>query len=438
MQIASTDALETEPQDEEEKAKEQKRTFLLAVIQGTFIRISFAFADSTTVLSAFVYRLTNSNTLVGLTGSIGMAGWMWPQLLISNLLEHRPRKMPFYALGMGIRTCAWIAIFLAALLIGPRNFGLLTVCFLCFYFVGSSSMGVSTLPYMDIISKAIGPHRRARFFSLRNITGGICSFFIGFFVLYVLGDDFRLAFPHNYALLFACGAVSVGLAFTTFLRIREPIHAVQAKRRTLGQHLKQGPQFIRTDRNYRLFLYFRIFEHAAGMCGPFYVPYALNRLAIPESTIGLFIAVSAASGVVSNFLWIYAAEKYGERWILILTSAMACVSPMIVMFVQYLPPVWRVPAYLSIFALNGAAMSGMMVGFMTYMINIAPPRIRPTYVGFMNTILFPCGFMPVLAGKLVGLLSYEGVFLMSVGLGVFGFLIGTRLKDVYYEEETSE
>ena len=437
MKIASTDTLETESQSGEEKAKEQKRTFLLALAQGTFIRISFAFADSTTVLSAFVYRLTTSNTLVGLTGSIGMAGWMWPQLLISNLLEHRPRKMPFYALGMSLRTFAWVAIFLSALLIGPRNYGLLAACFLCFYFVGSSSMGVSTLPYMDIISKAIGPHRRARFFSLRNITGGICSFFIGFFVLYILGDDFGLAFPHNYSLLFACGAVSVGIACTIFLKIREPASPVGSKRRTLRQHLKQGPQFLRTDRNYRLFLYFRIFEHAAGMCGPFYVPYALNKLAIPESTIGLFIAVSAASGVISNFLWIYAAEKYGERWILIFTSAMACASPLVVIIVQYLPPVWRVPVYLSIFALNGGAMSGMMVGFMTYMINLAPPRVRPTYIGFMNTILFPCGFMPVLAGKLVGLLSYEGVFLMSVGLGIFGFLIGTRLKDVYYEEETA-
>ena len=279
---------------------------------------------------------------------------------------------------MGIRTFAWVAIFLSTLLIGPRDFGLLAACLLCFYFIGSSSMGVSTIPYMDIISKAIGPHRRARFFSLRNITGWDLQLLHRFSCPIRLGRRFRgLAFPHNYAILFACGAVSVGMACAIFLRIREPISPVQSTRRTLRQHLKQGPQFIRTDQNYRLFLYFRIFGHAAGMCGPFYVPYALNKLAIPEATIGLFIAVSAASGVISNFLWIYAAEKYGERWILILTSAMAWASPLIVIFVQYFSPVWRVPIYLSIFALNGGAMSGMMVGFMTYMINIAPPKSSP-------------------------------------------------------------
>ncbi len=102
MKIASTDTLEQASPQRKEKAREQKRNFWIAVLQGTFMRISFAFADSTTVLSAFVYKLTASNTFVGLTGSIISAGWMWPQLLISNLLEHRSRKMPFYALGMSL------------------------------------------------------------------------------------------------------------------------------------------------------------------------------------------------------------------------------------------------------------------------------------------------------------------------------------------------
>ncbi len=299
-------------------------------------------------------------------------------------------------------------------------------------------MGVSTLPYMDIISKTIELQKRSRFFSLRNITGGIFTIFIGFFVRYVLSDKSGLTFPANYALLFGCVTVAVGTALVTFLNIREPLHPVQTERRTLGRHLKQGPHFLRTDRNYRLFLFFRICTHVAGMCVPFYVPYALDKLEIPESTVGLFIATGAFSGVISNTLWIYVGEKYGVRWILIFTLAMACMAPLVVVSVRYLPMSWQVPFYLLIFALNGGSMSGMMVGFMTYMINIALPRIRPTYIGFMNTILFPCGLMPVIAGKLVGLLGYEGVFAIAVGIGFFGFLIATRLEDVYHEEEISQ
>ena len=147
------------------------------MLQGVLIRISFAFANGPTVLSTFIYKLTGNNVLVGLTGSIMTAGWMWPQLLMSNVLEHRPRKLPFYILGMSGRTLGWLGIVLSAILIGARNNNLLAFNFLLFYFLAASSMGVSTIPYMDIISKTIGPQRRAWFFSLRQFIGLFFSVF---------------------------------------------------------------------------------------------------------------------------------------------------------------------------------------------------------------------------------------------------------------------
>ena len=112
------------------KAGAQRRNFRFALLQGTFMRINLAFADSSTVLPAFIHRLSNSDLLVGLTGSMMTVGWMWPQLLISNLLEHRPRKMPFYVLGMSVRVLAWLAIFVCTVVIGGRSPMLLAGCFL--------------------------------------------------------------------------------------------------------------------------------------------------------------------------------------------------------------------------------------------------------------------------------------------------------------------
>ena len=295
----------------------QRRNFGFALLQGTFMRINLAFVDSSTVLSAFIYKLTGSNIMVGLAGSMMTAGWMWPQLLVSNLLEHRQRKMPYYALGMGIRVFAWLAIFYCTIRISAQNPILLTGCFLGLYFLSSSAMGVSTLPYMDIVSKAIEPHRRARFFSLRQFCGGFFSIWVGFLVHAVLGNEkefngilgwitqtFRtitmyfihsicgieteLRFPDNYALLFICAVVASLFSFISFLGVREPIHPVNAKRQPIWQHLKQGPHFLRTDLNYRRFIFFRIGLHFASMATPFYTTYALKELGVPEATIGFF------------------------------------------------------------------------------------------------------------------------------------------------------
>ena len=205
--------------------------------------------------------------------------------------------MPYYAVGMSIRVFAWLAISFCTIGIGAQNPILLAVCFLGFYFLSSSAMGVSTLPYMDIISKSIAPNRRARFFSLRQIFGGFFGIWVGFLVRAMLGneDEFtgilgwitqgfktltmyfissvcqietELGFPSNYAFLFICSVSTAFLSFISFLAVREPIHPVNSQRQPMWQHLKQGPHFLRTDPNYRRFIFFRIGLHFSSIATP--------------------------------------------------------------------------------------------------------------------------------------------------------------------------
>ena len=451
----------TEPQG---KLKIQRRNFRFALLQGAFMRINLAFADSATVLPAFIHKLSGSNFLVGLTGSMMTAGWMWPQLLMSNLLEHRPRKMPFYALGMSVRVLAWLAVFFCTITIGEQNPMLLAICFLGFYFLSSSAMGVSTLPYMDIVSKSIEPQRRARFFSLRQLYGGFFAIWVGFLVRAVLGDESEfigilgsitqtfktftmyfigsicnvetdLGFPYNYAFLFICSVAAAFLSFISFLGVREPIHPVQPTRQPISEHLKQGPHFLRTDANYRRFILFRVFGHLSGMAAPFYIPYALDELGLSEATIGFFIVCSALSGVISNTIWGYVGERYGVRWLLIITAGLMGIPPAIAFSSGALPVSLQMPAFLLIFIVGGILGNGMMVGFMAYMLNIAPPRNRPTYIGFMNTLLMPVSFAPTLGGILASFIGHRWLFAISVGISIAAFRIATGLQEIMHANE---
>ena len=443
------------------------RNFRFALLQGAFMRINLAFADSSTVLPAFIHKLSGSDLLVGLTGSMMTAGWMWPQLLMSNLLEHRPRKMPFYALGMSVRVLAWLAVFFCTITIGEQNPMLLAACFLGFYFLSSSAMGVSTLPYMDIVSKAIAPQQRARFFSLRQLYGGFFAIWVGFLVRAVLGNESEftgilgsitqifktftmyfigsickvetdLGFPYNYAFLFICSVAAAFLSFVSFLGVREPIHPVQPIRQPISEHLKQGPHFLRTDINYRRFIFFRVFGHFSGMASPFYIPYALNELGLSEATIGFFIVCSALSGVISNTIWGHIGERYGVRWLLIITAGLMGIPPAIAFSSGLLPVSLQMPSFLLIFIIGGILGNGMMVGFMAYMLNIAPPRNRPTYIGFMNTLLMPVSFAPVLGGILAPYVGYRWLFAISIGISIAGFRIATGLQEIMHEDEMEE
>jgi len=465
MKSLSTDTSEPEIENVA-KEREQRRNFRLALLQGTFMRMSFSLIDATTILPAFIHRLTKSGILVGLTGSLQPAGWMWPQLLMSNIVEHRPRKMKFYAIGMSIRLTMWLGICLCTIFVGAQKPTVLATSFLVLYFLAASSMGVSTIPYMDIISKAFNPQLRTQFFSLRQLYGGLFGVCLGFFIRAVLGSesDFigpfggvtrffkalinfvvfsvvglesELTFPYTYALLFSCALIALTFSFASFLQIREPIRPVQTVRQPIWEHLKRGPYFLRIDKNYRQLLLLRVCTHSAGMSTPFFVPYAMQKFEISEGTIGSFLVFIALSAVISNVWWGYVGEKYGVRWVLIMTGALMALPSLFAILAAFLPSSWQLPCYFLVFVADGISVSGMWVGFMAYMLNIAPPLSRPTYLGFMNTILFPMSFAPLIAGVLVNFVDYEGLFAMSVGMGVLAFVVTTRLEGIVHEDEES-
>lgn len=418
------------PQQRNVTGEHEARNFRLALVNGIFSRIGFRFVDSSMVLSAFVKELTKSNVMVGLTSSTMRAGWMWPQLLISNLLEHRPRKMPFYIFGVTMRIIAWAFILLVTLLIGSHNPLLLFLCFYLLYFAASSSMGISTLPYNDIVAKSIPAQKRGRLFSLRQLIGGIFGIGVGFLIRYILSEGFYFSFPYNYAALFGLAILMITGGSVSFALVREPIHPVRDVRQPFWQHLKRGPHFLRTDRDYRYFMLFRMVLSFGNMCIPFYVPYALDRIGVPESTIGSFTAAGAASAVLSNILWIYVSEKHGSRSLLIAASSLACVAPMIAASVKYLPASYQTTVYFLVFIVTQAFMNGRIIAYMTYTLNMAPSISRPTYLGFLNTIMLPMSFVPVLAGALLKIMSYESMFTLSAGISALAVYFAINLSDV--------
>ena len=109
--------------------------------------------------------------------------------------------------------------------------------------------------------------------------GGLFGIFIGFFFIrYILSPESGLVFPTNYALLFGCAGVAIALSLTAFLQIREPIRPVQSARQPFGQHLKRGPHFFRTDRNYRWVLSLPAVYHSCWNVHPFLRPLRLAEL----------------------------------------------------------------------------------------------------------------------------------------------------------------
>ena len=416
-----------------------KRNYRLFVWNGIFITVAFAFVSPGIVLSAFMYKLTASNFYVGLVSTIMISGWIWPQLVISNLVEHRERKKPFYIFPAMLRVGGWIAITASTLLIGDRNPHALLWTFLVLFAFYASAGGVSMVPFMDIVAKIVPVQRRARLFSIRRLWGGSLAFLAGFLIRYVLSESSGLAFPTNYGVLFGCATVCVMLSVAAFLQVQEPIHPVAERRNSFSDHLASGVRILRDDRNYRRLLAARTFWSLGMMGIPFYVPYAVSQLGIHEATIGLFLSVSVISGVLSNLLWMRISSK-SSRIILEWGVTFMLLSSLMAALMRYIPePSFalfgtdsislRTTLYFIVFAASGAGVAGINLANMTYLLEIAPGKIRPRYVGFMNTFSLPLAFVPVLAGGAIHYVSYRPMFLIAVFFCVAAIFTIRRLDE---------
>jgi MFS family permease len=367
--------------------------------------------------------------MVGLINSMMPAGWMLPQLFISNLIEHKPYKKPFYILGYSIRIAAWSSILLFTLITANSSFATLFIGFILLYAIATFSMGISTIPYTDIVSKVIPPAKRPRFFSSRNFLGGVAGFGAGFLIRYILKEEGRMAFPSNYALLFGLNIIGGAIAFGCFVMIREPVESVRENRISFREHLKIGPMLLKTDKDYRMLLITRLFMTIGLMSNPFYVPYALSHLNVEESMIGLFISVGMFSGIFSNIGWAYLAEKRGCRVALMGCAFFAMLAPLVGAVVKYVPSDWQIPTFFLVFIFNRIVYSALMMASTTYLLDIAPSETRPTYLGFMNTARFPLTFAPVLAGILLEVISYQMLFIISILFCIGAFFCARLLSD---------
>ena len=80
-------------------------------------------------------------------------------------------------------------------------------------------------------------------------------------------------------------------------------------------------------------------------------------------------------------------------------------------------------------------MNGNNIAYMTYNLNLAPSKSRPTYIGFLNTLMFPMSFVPVLAGILLQVMSYELMFILASGVAGLAIYVAINLSNVDIRED---
>jgi MFS family permease len=415
---------------------DEKRNFVLIVINGIMTGGPSMLFDPSTVMAAFIIQLTGSQTLVGLVSGLMMVGWVWPQLLVANWIEPKPRKLFVYRIGAIFRVGILVAICLMMWLLRtsmPVWFG---AAFVGLFFLYWTAGGFSGVAWYEVLSKTVQPHRRPAIFAWRQTGAGLFALVAGFVVTWALSDHSGMVFPVNYLFLLSLmtGLIIIGMG--AFVIVREPYdYETATRRRPWKQYFRMGTRFVRDDRNYRRILLGQ-FAFAIGvMATPFLVPYLIREVGAGASVVGALMALAAAADLVMNIYWGHLGTQQGNRAVLVQSSRIALISPFAALAALFVPSIMilgidiRIAVIAFALVISRVAGSGIGVGRMNYLLDIAPVGVRPSYIGFMNTFSIFSMLVPIAAGGIIDSIGYLPVFGTATVFGIVSILITLRLDN---------
>ncbi len=410
-----------------------RRNFSFGVLNGVFFNLFSALLDPSLVLSWFVSQLTTSNFLIGLIVPIQNGGWFLPQLVMSSYLQRRQRKLPFYARMAGVRAVIWGLMTLAIFLIEEPT--VLLVVFFTLLTAYSLGAGLAGLCFVDFVAKAIPPTRRGAFFAWRLFLGGLLALGGSLLVRYILDERRGFAFPDNYALLFLLSFFTLCVAMGSFILVVEPLEPVNEERVPLGRQFRRALDLPRRDKNYRRFLTMRLLLMGAEIATPFYIVYAKRALSLPVSMVGVYLTGTTLASFASNLLWGRISDRQGNKLLLALSNLLGLFIPLAALLIvplANLGPGLKELApglFALVFVLSGASKSGVMIGNMNFLLEIAPADNRPLYVGFTNTIVGIALLASSVGGLIVDLVGFTMLFSLALAFYALALILTLRLQE---------
>jgi MFS family permease len=410
--------------------------FIVLVLDASFYFAAIAVMDTVAVLPVFLRTLTQSTLIIGLLLALYRAGLLLPQLPVASYLAHRPRKKPLFitAAVLGRLPIALLALFIY--LFAASQAGLLLWLLIACYTVFFFSSGFTNVPWQDIIAKAIPPTMRGKLLGAIQVCGGLFALGAGEIVRRVLGNE-AIPYPQNYAWLFLLFFVGLVISIGFIASIKEPIRPVQEEPQGVRALLSQIPRALREIPAYRRMIIVQLLLGIGFMAQPFYIGHAQITLHVPAWFSGVFVWAATIGAIVGSLAWGLLSDHYGSARVIRGVSWVVFLAPVTAIIVPYLalPTPACYYAYALVFALDKAAVNGIWLGFINYVLELVPEKERPCFIGMTAVLTIPMIIMPFLGGVLLNFVPYAVVFALTASGGLLGWFWARHLPEPRCQEK---
>jgi MFS family permease len=400
---------------EREVERNYRHNAVVNVLDGTFFWFGASFIASRTILPLYVNHFTDSELLLGLFSMIVSTGWLLPQLFTANWIQRMPRKKAG-VVNVGLFTERLpVALMVPAAWLALRFPTLALIAFFVLFAWHALGAGVVAVSWQDMLAKIIPLDRRGKFFGITNFGGTATGVLGATTATWALN---RYDFPYNYMLCFAAAAVFIFISWIFLALTREPAQISQEPFVSQREYLRRLPAILRSDANFRRYLFSQVVTSVAGMAVGFLAVYAVRRWQLSDSRAGGFTTSMLVGQALSNLLFGALADRKGHKLVLELSTLLGALA---VGLASVAPaPVW----FHVIFALIGGSTAGFMLSGIMITFEFSTPDVRPTYIGLNNTVTgVAAGIAPLVGGWLAGAVGYRTLFVVAFVIGMVGLAL---------------
>lgn len=406
--------------------KTQKRNFILIASDILFAPLGAVFIDGGTVIPAFIAALVSKDMapiILGLINTLQKASSCFAPIIIGHRLHGRKLLKSFCVKALLLSKTFAFAFVIVLFTANPTSKIFLIISFFVFYIIYFVVENLMYSSWLDLLAKTIPEHKRGRLLGVTMTIGGVLAIGVGKVVGFILNYK-ALPFPTNYAYLFLFMAILSSLSIAAFAMLKEPEGEVVEEKPPFWVYIKDTFAYLKIDKDLKRLFTLEILMGAFASCLPFFILYAREVSDISLKQIGFYIMVQSTGRLISSSLAGYINDHYGPKRTIVYTIIMITIAFIIACLMPHLPQFM----FALVFFCIGAYWGGMVVGFNSYILELAAPELRKTYVGILNVSNAPVIFFPLLCGQFVKLTSYWTLFMVGLVICIISIYLAVRLR----------
>jgi MFS family permease len=385
-------------------------------------------AGITTFLSVFLVRLGASPVLIGLLTSLPALITLVLSVPLVPLVERRGDLVRVVTwTRVGSRTC-FLLIALVPYIFTGNLLALAPAVITAIWGLSAVFSSATTPAWTAVLAIVVPPRQRPMVngtrWALYSMITSVSSAVFG-----RLLD--AVPFPLNFQLIFLLSFLAGLVSLFYFDRLRLPPGAHTPTRQGSANPLRYTVELVRLSAGQPAFAYYLLttFVYRLGLSLPvaLFPLYWVDHLHASNTWIGFNTTAGYGTLVLAYFLWGRAANRFGHRTVLLITSFGLSFYPLLTALVR--APIWLIPVAI----VYGTFAAGIDISFFEGLLEASPPEQRASFAAinasFANlaVLIGPIGGTAVAGwlGIRAGFVAAGALCLLGAAL-FYALAIGTR------------